>query len=192
MRLRVMLILNLIIVSTLACNLANSDDATLTPTADNSVGVTQPTVTPLPNPDLPPMQTYQDEIYGYSLDYPEGWTIIGGGNMTLTLFSYDPDNLTGRESGVPEGETKLDVMVMPHQSDVTLDTMVERYISDTTVLAMLDITLSDGIPARILRTKSNTFGTEGNLFLAIVGDLDVVAGGLGDSVIFAAIVATIH
>lgn len=191
MQLRVILVFMLLSIASLACNLSESEENTPVPEANLTGRGPQPTITAVPN-DLPVMQTYQDEVHGYSIDYPENWTRTGGGNMALTIFSYDPNNVSGREQGVPEGELKVDVIANSHQDGTTLDTLIEQYASDSTILSRLDITLNDGTPAVILRTKSDTFGTEGNLFVVIVGDLDIVASGLGDSDLFTAIVRSIH
>lgn len=192
MNFRIMLVLSLILGASLACNLSQSKDATRKPDPVQTTVTTELSETAIPTDNLSAMQNYTDEVYGYSFDYPESWTSTGGGVLALTLFSYETDTINTRGAGVPEGETKIDLFVIPNQADITLDNLVEQYTANSTILFEEDMLLTDGTVGRMLHIQNNSFDTESNLFVTIMGDLGFVASGLGDSSSFRAIISTIR
>jgi hypothetical protein len=106
-----------------------------------------------PNPNLP--NTYTDPIVGFQFDYPEGWTISGVDDpaaiaYAITMASYDFLSAVGGGMGIPEGESKYDIYVMPEGEFNTLDALRARYAQpgdngDTAeILEEAPRTLSDG------------------------------------------------
>ena len=200
----------------------DNESATQTPTSVPATASTVPTATPAAiatastvptatavsatesaptqTPDLP--QTYTNAIIGYSFNYPSGWNVTDFGvedGKTIYLFSYDPASVPqGKNSGVPDGETKIDFTAPLPEKFASLDDFtayIKQSITnsgdDTTVLAEERITLPSGWEATYLKTQTS-FGIGEAYHLVIDGNGLIVGTGNAESGTLRNIVETLR
>lgn len=88
---------------------ATLTSSTPTPTID-STATPVPSSTPTPDPSL---TTYQNNLDGYSINYPKDWTLLpadhSGGAVTLFNWTQQPPFT----EGLPTGGAKVDIYPIP-------------------------------------------------------------------------------
>ena len=135
---------------------------------------------------------YTDEQVGFTINYPEDWTIIAP-NVSETAISYvvTLQSFTPQQggaggsggSGVPQGESKMDILITP-DDDVTLETIRQRLqqqIDENTFVLESEeqITLETGIEALVIRGNGFRGGDFVTIYTAFDGS-EVVFNIIGD------------
>ena len=142
-----------------------------------------PTLSPTEN--APAMTTYTDDIAGFALDYPAGWSLETSvlvhaaevSNYSISISSWDMNNPppTGA-NGLPGDGTKFDVTVV--KDATTLEAAVEQVRqSGTPILAQKDVTLSNGVPAIILDIEG--FAGLAHMLISIINGNYIYVTGYG-------------
>jgi hypothetical protein len=155
------------------------------PTATEPVDVPTEVV---PVPKLPAVsfesQTYIDEISGFALDYPAGWTVteaMVGGRGSQVQFLSSPD-LANLET-LPEGATRVSAAIYQWDPKNDLAAYVsQRKIaweaSGFTILEEEQLILEQGLPA--VQFTVQTPGGPTVFLIAAIGDQYLVVNGEGD------------
>lgn len=122
-------------------------------------------------PTVPPdFQIYEDNVAGFSVHFPTGWTIASEDPGNLVILQSFPPEEAGSE-GIPIGETKCDVVV---RRDLTsVQDALARIADDETVeiLAQFETTRVDGRRATVLDLGSDRVGEYGMLITEIDGQM---------------------
>ena len=137
---------------------------------------------------LPRMQTYTDDVAGFSIDYPAGWFIdTSAAANAAEAFAYsvpiatwdlrNPPTPSGKDPNtLPEGGTKIDVNVM--KQPMTLEEAVAQQSQNemgSPILARKDVTLANGQPAVILDVEGFV-GLSRTLITVLNGNVIYVSG----------------
>jgi hypothetical protein len=122
-------------------------------------------------------ETYTGTAIGFSIRYPQGWVATPSGDGVI-LSSFDPAAAPGR-GGVPQDETKIDVLPLPDPS-VSLEAQAQQAIAGADeVLGQERVTLPSGGEAFRLHIVAGMAGETKALFTEISGR-QVVVQGYGD------------
>lgn len=178
-----------------ACAAPNTSQPIETVIPTNEIAVTpEPTqllvqTEPVPtNGILSGMQTYTDDLAGFSLDYPANWFIDDsvlanagqGFAYTVGIATWDlrnPPTPSGKDSNaLPEGGTKIDVTVV--REPKTLEEAVAQQSeneSGSPILAREDVILAGGLPGVILDVEGFA-GLTRTLVTVLNGNVIYVSG----------------
>lgn len=152
--------------------------------------------------NLPTIQTYTDELAGFSLDYPAGWFIDASGAAyaeesyayTIGIATWDlrnpPTPSNKNLDALPEGETKLDVTVVK-QAMTLEEVSTQPSESGSPVLGRMDVTLAGGLPAIIMDAEGFVGGPTRTLVTILNGNVIYVIG-FGNLENFEAIALTLR
>lgn len=132
--------------------------------------------------------TYRDDANGFELDYPAGWTNIGGegGSRGAYIQIVSWENPSSSFDQIPEGGTLLQIAVYQWEPVRDLDARVDmrrRSITDSgnSILEENTLTLASGvIGVRMLVQSSQGeslffFTTLDDRYLELSGDGDIAA-----------------
>ena len=151
-------------------------------------GGIQSTLEPSPpsNGNLPAMTTYTDDLAGFSLDHPAGWSIESSvlvhaeevSNYSISLSSWDINNPPPMgANGLPGNGAKFDVTVI--KGATTLEAAVEEVRrTGTPILAQEDVTLANGVPGVILDIEG--FAGRARMLISILNGNVLYVTGYGD------------
>lgn len=157
---------------------------------------TQATVTPVPLPTaqvshfqntLAPIDlaTYRDAEAGLELDYPAGWTVVGGETQSrgsyVQIASWDPS--LGGISSIPEGGSVLGIAIYLWDPTGDLDARVEmrraNFVdSSNQILAEEELLVNGERAVRFHLLSTDGSGTI--IYLLALGDRYLELSGLGD------------
>lgn len=180
-------------VETVTPGTAPTRPPTSSPEADSVI----PAVTPLADSAL----SYRDEYAGFYLRYPSDWALIPPREdskdravIYSATFSSWESSIGGME-GIPDGETKLDVIVVKQAADSFeaaiewRQSQFEHGVGDQEVLSEETWILPSGLRSRRLTIAGGGLVTE-ELFTVIDGRI-VLLSALGDTEIFNRIALTL-
>lgn len=102
-----------------------TEGSTARATASASPSSSAPaTLAPSPSasPDVPPASTtrYTNPVFGYTLEYPEGWFVRTDPGGYTIITSYDPAEASGI-GGIRQEAVKIDILVVDKAPGQTLD-----------------------------------------------------------------------
>ena len=163
----------------------------------NETGATNP-----PAVGFGPRATYEDEVAGVAVEYPEGWHVIdvedaAKENSTaygVSFFSFEPEGAGGE--GIPQGETKFDLVVMDTEATSLEEAIAERKTAmaenepPEAILSEERWTLAGGLEA-VRWTVEGPHATALVLLTYVDGRI-VMISGLGDLGLVDAIARTLR
>ncbi len=160
-------------------------------------------VTPTPTAPVFEMETFRDEVAGFEIDHPIGWTILDPAAevkanafiYSVTLQSWPPEE-PGTQ-GIPEGGSKMDISITKDGAD-TVEAALETYRQTQAqaempveVLAEETLELASGLTGARFELKTAQGETNHTFVTSLNGHL-VILSGLGDAAVFDAMVATLR
>jgi len=164
-----------------------------------------PTEVVPPTPTMPvfEMETYRDEVTGFEIDYPVGWTILDpAAEVKTNAFIYSvtlqswPLEEPGTQ-GLPEGGSKMDISITKDGA-ATVEAALEAYRQSQAqaempveVISEEELELTSGLTGTRFELKSSQGETHHTFVTGLNGHL-VILSGLGDAAVFDAMVATLR
>lgn len=160
-------------------------------------------VTPAPTVPAFEMETFRDEVTGFEIDYPVGWTIIDPpADVKANAFIYSvtlqswPLEEPGTH-GIPEGGSKMDISITREGAE-TLEAALESYRQSQTqaelpieVISEEELELASGLTGARFELESSQGETYHTFVTSLNGHL-IILSGLGDVAVFDAMVATLR
>lgn len=186
---RFVTILALISIGLAACQSSGARPTPQRPAGPTETPSGEPTGTPTnshPPPTVPPsFRSHEDRQAGFTISFPADWTVAGQApGSSLVIQSFEPA-LAGSE-GIPQGETKCDVVV--RQDVDTVGQAIEQVQADESleILAQFNEVQLDGRRSIRMDVASERTGEYGLLLLDIEGQV-ISVSCLGDQFDFDAI-----
>lgn len=111
-----------------------------------------PTPTATPTPPAAQVATYHNDVFGFSLEYPKGWSIQDGegGNPVVIISGPEQSPLPGAEaSKVPEVRASVGYSTQEEPADVIADELQGQVVDflGGRLVSESQTTLRDGTPA---------------------------------------------
>jgi len=160
-------------------------------------------VTPTPTVPVFEMETFRDEVTGFEIEHPIGWTILDPAAevktnafiYSVTLQSWPPEE-PGTQ-GIPEGGSKMDISITKDGAE-TVEAALETYRQSQAqaempieVLSEEELELASGLTGARFELKTAQ-GETGHTFVTSLNGHLVILSGLGDAAVFDAMVATLR
>jgi len=98
-----------------------------------------------PEPDLEGWKTYQNEEFGYKVQYPRDWYLDPFPNNSIG-FTSAPKKKYSNGGFLPPGETEVYVVLTENKNHVTIEKFIESNLKGT-LRQDSDIVVVDGIKA---------------------------------------------
>ena len=179
-----------------------STAATLEPTTE-ATDAPEPTeeatqeATPVPDGEdnLPEGYTlYRNEAAGFAIGYPEDWFVTETSASIVYLTSFDMEDAPDTE-GIPEGETKVDLLVSQPPRAESVDAFVEdqreeNEAIDTEITNVEELTVLNGMEAVLLTSEGRT-GTS-QTFYTVYNGYSILMSPFGDSGPFNTMIGTLR
>jgi hypothetical protein len=160
-------------------------------------------VTPTPTVPAFEMETFRDDVTGFEIDYPVGWTIIDPpAEVKTNAFIYSvtlqswPLEEPGTH-GIPEGGSKMDISIARDGAE-TLEAALASYRQSQAqaempieVISEEELELASGLTGARFELK----GSQGETYHTFVTSLNghlIILSGLGDAAVFDAMIATLR
>lgn len=164
-----------------------------------------PTAVVTPTPTVPAfeMETFHDEVTGFEIDYPVGWTIIDPpADVKTNAFIYSvtlqswPLEEPGTH-GIPEGGSKMDISVTKDGAE-TVEAALAVYRQGQAqaempveVISEAELELASGLTGARFELETAQGETYHTFVTSLNGHL-IILSGLGDAAVFDAMVATLR
>lgn len=150
------LLVGLVMLMT-ACNLLNTP---IEPTAQSDTGASvSPTLADIfTSSGLGDTTTYTDDVIGFSFVYPASWYIrdsIPGQHVILASFPVPTPSKENSE-GIPQGQSKIDVIVLPEGTTLESAASDQAKQENVTVAIQESLTLPSGLRAIRLELDTTT------------------------------------
>ncbi len=160
-------------------------------------------VTPTPTVPVFEMETFRDEVAGFEIEHPVGWTILDPAAevkanafiYSVTLQSWPPEE-PGTQ-GIPEGGSKMDISIAKDGAE-TVEAALESYRQSQAqaempveVMSEETLELASGLTGARFELKSSQGETYHTFVTSLNGHL-IILSGLGDAAVFDAMVATLR
>jgi hypothetical protein len=160
-------------------------------------------VTPTPTMPVFDMATFRDDVTGFEIDYPVGWTIIDPpADVKANAFIYSvtlqswPLEEPGTQ-GIPEGGSKMDISITKEGAE-TLEGALEIYRQSQAqaempveVVSEEELELASGLKGARFELENSQGETYHTFVMSLNGHL-IILSGLGDVAVFDAMAATLR
>lgn len=168
-----------IILAMTSLGLVSCQSSGARPTPQRPAGPTEtpsgePTATPTnshPPPTVPPdFRNYEDRQAGFTISYPADWTVAGQApGSSLVVQSFEP--AMAGAGGIPQGETKCDVIV--RQDVDSVGQAIEQVQADESleILAQFNEVQVNGTRSIRMDIASERTGEYGQVLLDIEGQV---------------------
>jgi hypothetical protein len=154
--------------------------------------------------ELGPTETYRNEDVGFSIEYPQGWSLLDvepsirqeSYSYAATFQSWSEHYSLGTE-GIPEGGTKFDLVVTRSgakdlaEAVVILRLEYERADPQVKILGTESLELGGGLPVERWEIES-AYGGRSTIFFTAINGVTILVAGIGDPELIEAIAHTLR